>query len=52
MNPLDGLRIDYDDFWIQVRKSNTEPQVRIIAEAGSKYKAGKLITDALNILNS
>ena len=52
INLLDGLRIDYDDFWLQVRKSNTEPQVRIIAEARSKQKAGKLVADALKILNS
>jgi phosphomannomutase len=52
INLLDGLRIDYDDFWFQVRKSNTEPQVRIIAEARSKPEASKLFADALNILNS
>jgi phosphomannomutase len=52
MNSLDGLRIDYDDFWLQVRKSNTEPQVRVIAEARSKHEAGKLVADALKILNS
>ena len=52
INSLDGLRINYDDFWLQVRKSNTEPQVRIITEARSKYEAGKLVADALKILNS
>jgi phosphomannomutase len=52
MNSLDGLRIDYDDFWLQVRKSNTEPQVRIIAEARSNHQADELTTDALKILNS
>jgi len=52
INSLDGMRIDYEDFWLQVRKSNTEPQVRIIAEARSKHEAGKLVADALKILNS
>jgi len=52
ISTLDGLRIDYDDFWLQVRKSNTEPQVRIIAEARSKHEAGKLVADALKIINS
>ncbi|MFH1336897.1 MAG: phosphoglucosamine mutase, partial [Candidatus Zixiibacteriota bacterium] len=52
INSLDGLRIDYDDFWLHVRKSNTEPQVRIIAEARSKHEADKLVAEALKILNS
>jgi len=52
INSLDGLRIDYDDFWLQVRKSNTEPQARIIAEARSKHEASKLVTEALKILNT
>ena len=51
-NSSDGLRIDYDDFWLQVRKSNTEPQVRIIAEARSQKEASNLITEVQKILNS
>jgi phosphomannomutase len=52
INSLDGLRIDYNDLWLQVRKSNTEPQVRIIAEARSKQEASKLVTDILKVINS
>jgi phosphomannomutase len=52
INSLDGLRIDYDDFWLQVRKSNTEPQVRIIAEARLRHEADELAADVLKILNS
>ncbi len=32
-NELDGLRLDWADHWIHVRPSNTEPIVRVIAEA-------------------
>jgi phosphomannomutase len=32
-NRLDGLRLDWPDRWVHVRPSNTEPIVRIIAEA-------------------
>jgi phosphomannomutase len=39
MNEDDGLRIDYPDGWIHVRKSNTEPAIRIISESVSKEKA-------------
>ena len=29
----DGLRLDWDDRWVHIRASNTEPIVRVIAEA-------------------
>ncbi len=32
-NTDDGLRIDFPDYWVHLRKSNTEPIVRVIAEA-------------------
>jgi phosphomannomutase len=32
-NALDGLRLDWADRWVHVRPSNTEPIVRVIAEA-------------------
>ena len=35
----DGLRIDFEDHWVHLRKSNTEPIIRIITEAESKGKA-------------
>jgi len=35
----DGLKIDFDNFWVHMRKSNTEPIVRIITEAKSKKEA-------------
>ena len=38
----DGLRVDWDDAWVQVRASNTEPIVRVIAEAGREERAGEL----------
>jgi len=38
----DGLRIDFDDSWVQVRKSNTEPIIRIYSEARSQKQADEL----------
>ena len=38
----DGLRIDFEDSWVQVRKSNTEPIIRIYSEARSQEQADKL----------
>jgi len=36
MIKIDGLRIDFDDWWFLVRPSNTEPVVRLMVEAKSK----------------
>ncbi|MEN3037810.1 MAG: phosphoglucosamine mutase [Candidatus Kryptonium sp.] len=45
INREDGLRIDFGDKWIHIRKSNTEPILRIIAEAKSKKEAEALVRD-------
>jgi len=42
---MDGLRLDWDDKWILVRPSNTEPIVRAIAEASTMEDA-KALCDA------
>jgi len=39
---LDGIRLDWDDRWVLVRASNTEPIIRITAEALSQEDAEKL----------
>jgi len=38
----DGLRLDWDDRWVQVRGSNTEPIVRVISEAPDAEVAREL----------
>lgn len=39
LNTDDGLRIDFGDHWVHMRKSNTEPIIRIIVEAKNKELA-------------
>lgn len=38
----DGLRLDWDDCWAHIRSSNTEPIVRVIAEAPDRERAHEL----------
>ncbi len=38
----DGLRIDWPNAWVLIRASNTEPVIRIIAEAATENEANKL----------
>lgn len=43
VNTDDGLRIDYSDYWVHLRKSNTEPIVRVIAEARTMARALEVV---------
>ncbi len=50
-NNDDGLRIDFDGRWVNFRKSNTEPIIRIITEANSSEEAQSLMNEMLDIIN-
>ena len=39
---IDGLKIDFSDSWVHLRKSNTEPVVRVYSEAPSQEEADAL----------
>jgi phosphomannomutase len=43
INTDDGLKIDFPEAWVHLRKSNTEPIIRIIAEAHTKAEADDLV---------
>jgi len=42
INTIDGVKIDFQDNWVHLRKSNTEPIIRIYTEAKSQEKADAL----------
>jgi phosphomannomutase len=44
----DGLRLDWPDRWVQVRASNTEPILRVIAEAPDETTAHDLCKEAMS----
>tara|TARA_B100001113_G_scaffold321595_1_gene291543 strand:+ start:691 stop:2070 length:1380 start_codon:yes stop_codon:yes gene_type:complete len=45
---IDGLKIDFDEGWVHLRRSNTEPIIRIYAESNTKQKANELANDFIN----
>ena len=48
VNDIDGVKIDFPDKWVHLRKSNTEPIIRVYSEAHSMEEAddlGKQIMD-------
>ena len=42
INTIDGVKIDFDENWVHLRKSNTEPIIRIYTEAKSQNAADEL----------
>ena len=47
-NTLDGVRLDFPDrSWVHIRPSNTEPIIRIFAEAKTETAARALVVDVL-----
>ena len=48
INTVDGLKIDFPTSWVHLRKSNTEPIVRIIAEAPTRAEADALVKQFTN----
>lgn len=42
MNDIDGVKIDFPENWVHLRKSNTEPIIRIYTEAKSMEEADAL----------
>lgn len=49
---IDGVKIDFDDCWVHLRKSNTEPIIRIYSEASSMEKAVALGEEIKQIMTS
>jgi phosphomannomutase len=52
INELDGIRIDFEDWWFNVRASNTEPKIRLNLEAKSKELMEEKKIEVLNIVRS
>lgn len=51
VNTVDGVKVDLPEGWVHLRKSNTEPIIRLYAEAGSNEEAERLAGDAMNAIN-
>ena len=52
VNKMDGLRIDFEDErkWFVLRKSNTEPIIRIYAEAPTEAVAEELAREVIRVI--
>jgi len=52
INKEDGVRIDTSNWWVHIRKSNTEPVVRVIGEAANAKEAEEICNKFLKLLIS
>ncbi|WP_234409005.1 hypothetical protein [Marinilabilia salmonicolor] len=52
VSTVDGVKIDFADSWVHLRKSNTEPIVRIYSEAGSVEQARSLAESMMDVMKS
>ncbi|KUG07072.1 phosphoglucosamine mutase [Solirubrum puertoriconensis] len=56
INTIDGVKIEFDKEWVHLRKSNTEPIIRIYAESESNatadHLANKIIGDIKEIISA
>lgn len=51
INDIDGVKIDFADGWVHLRKSNTEPIIRIYSEAATMQRAEELGKQVMKYIN-
>lgn len=51
VNDIDGVKIDFAEGWVHLRKSNTEPIIRVYSEASTTEKANALAQQVMAIIN-
>lgn len=47
---IDGVKIDFEDCWVHLRKSNTEPIIRIYSEAQTTKRANEIANDIKSVV--
>lgn len=50
VNRVDGVKVDMPGGWVHLRKSNTEPIIRLYAEAGNREEAEEFAAKAMNTI--
>ena len=52
VNDIDGVKIDFPDKWVHLRKSNTEPIIRVYSEAATMEEADELGKKIMEVVYS
>lgn len=51
INDIDGVKIDFPDKWVHLRKSNTEPIIRVYSEAPTMAEADAIAREIISVVN-
>ncbi len=52
VNDTDGVKIDFPDKWVHLRKSNTEPIIRVYSEAATQAEAEAVGREVMDVVHS
>ena len=52
MNDIDGVKIDFPDKWVNLRKSKTEPIIRVYSEASTMEAADEIGQKIMDVVYS
>ena len=52
VNTIDGVKIDFENEWVHLRRSNTEPIIRIYSESNSETTADNIANQLMNDLKT
>ena len=52
INDIDGVKIDFPDKWVHLRKSNTEPIIRVYSEAATMEAADEIGQKIMDVVYS
>lgn len=52
INDIDGVKIDFPDKWVHLRKSNTEPIIRVYSEAATEDAANAIGEEVMKVVYS
>ncbi|MBM3131517.1 MAG: phosphoglucosamine mutase [Chloroflexi bacterium] len=50
VNTLDGVRLDFDDSWMLIRASGTEPVIRVMTESVTEFRARELLSKGVRLV--
>ena len=51
MTDIDGVKLDFPDKWVHLRKSNTEPIIRVYSEALTEEEADQIGKELMQVVN-
>jgi len=52
VSTIDGVKIDFENEWVHLRKSNTEPIIRVYTESSSQTKADELAKNIMDVIST